>query len=132
MNYKLSTEKPPNIIALSQKFGVKWESGLIVAYGDTIHCAQQPISENKIAHELVHLRQQSKIGLEEWWDRYYKYPEFRLEQEIEAYRAERDILKTMNRSERRRITSKNAKDLSSAMYGNLISYETALNLLKNG
>ncbi len=87
-----------------------------------------PLPEHIKIHERVHLQQQEKYGLMEWKDKYLHSPVFRLGMEIEAYKEE------INRINTKRIKDKMtfdcAKKLSSALYGNIISFQVALEILK--
>lgn len=122
-------KKPPIYDKCVEIFGVNWESGVIFTYGDTIYC-KYDLSPNKLAHEMVHVRQQNGSP-EAWWDRYFNDESFRLAQELEAYKEENKILNKMkDRNAVFKIKSENAKCLSSGMYGNIISYSEAMRLLK--
>jgi len=132
MNYKLSKEKPPIYDKCVEKFGVNWEDGVIFTYGDTIHC-KYDLPEVKIVHEATHIKQQAQTTPDEWWDRYFKDELFRVVQEVEAYRAETEwaYRNIKDRNKRIRLIMQNARDLSSPMYGSVMTLEEALkNLLK--
>jgi len=47
-----------------------------------------PVNFALMTHEERHARQQLGMGAEAWWDKYLSDPNFRIEQEIEAYRAQ--------------------------------------------
>lgn len=81
-----------------------------------------------LVHELVHHRQQEKIGVKEWVYDFLYNPEARLQFELEAYREQLKSIKDLNQRNRRRIES--ARNLSSALYGNIISYQDAFDLMK--
>lgn len=125
-----SYEKPPIYEACVKAFGIDWDNGVIFTYGDTIHCKYR-VGKQKVSHERVHIKQQAKYGVEAWWARYLIDPDFRLSQEIEAYRAELDWINTNIKG----IVERGARlqgiiiDLSSSMYGNIVTREEALNLL---
>lgn len=122
-------EKPPIYNKCVKHFGVDWDNGVIFTYGDTIYCKYE-LPPNKIEHEATHIKQQGK-NPKKWWKRYFKDTEFRLEQEKEAYLAENKVVNLITDRELRfRIKEQNARDLSSSMYGNIISYTDALRLLK--
>lgn len=99
----------------------------IFAGGTDIY-TNYPLTPDLLIHELVHLRQQEKHGLVEWVHDFLEYPKFRLEQELEAYREQLQSIKDRNHREATRRIS--AQQLSSAMYGNIISREEAYKLLK--
>jgi len=99
----------------------------IFAYNGSIYC-NYPLPPDLIVHEIEHLKQQEKYGLENWVEKYLTDKQFRLEMELKAYIAQLKSIK--NREIRNRIRIESAKTLSGKLYGNLISYEEALKLLK--
>lgn len=85
---KISADKPPVYDRLKEVFGVEWDEGLVVTYGDTIHVKGGiGLTKDLLAHEATHVGQQTLYpgGVEAWWDRYLADKEFRLSQEQEAY-----------------------------------------------
>lgn len=135
MTIKHSTQKPPNWLTIVANFpAVDWDKGIIVTFGDTYYCKEE-ISPDLIAHESTHMRQQLAFGIGEWWDRYFIDQKFRLEQEVEAYQNQVRWLKEhtegMDRNERRMRIKFCAQALASGIYGNIISYEKALALIKS-
>jgi len=130
MSFIRSKEKPPVFQACVDKFGISWNGGVIFTYGDTIHCKFR-VGPQKIAHEKVHIKQQFAYGVEAWWDRYLADEQFRLEQELEAYKAEISWVYTKCRyiGLRARIFDAIVADLSSFMYGKIVTPEEARKLL---
>lgn len=131
MEFKLSNQIPPIYFKLKKAFGVQFKD-IIIAYDDTIYCADD-LPNHSIAHELIHLEQQERMGVEKWWDEYLASPKFRLSQEIPAYQAEvRYMFNNKEETYEYRIKWRNhmARMLSGPMYGNIISYEDAIGLLK--
>ncbi len=135
MKYKISHEKPESFFkTLREKFGesADWDKGTVIAVGDTIY-AKDDMPQSLIVHEVTHLEQQKKIGVEKWWNQYLNDGKFRLDQELEAYRAQAQHIKNDPKTSRqvyRSTVSWLAKGLSGSMYGNIISYEEALRLIK--
>lgn len=133
MEYKLSKEVPAIYPRLKEKFGVKFKD-IVIAYGDTIYCIDGNLPRHTIEHELVHLKQQAQIGVEKWWDKYINDNEFRLSQEIEAYKTQARYLRShpfsMSLDHYNQWIYKLASDLSGPMYGNIISFNDALTLCK--
>lgn len=126
---KFSTKEPPIYPELVKRFGVSMKDGIVIAYGDTIY-SQDPIPKHLEIHECVHLEQQAKYGVEWWWNKYLEDKHFRLEQEVEAYQAQAQYMKAnFGRQEYRSNVRKLAKDLSSGIYGRIISYEDALRVI---
>lgn len=81
---------PPNYDELVAVFGegANWDRGATFTYAEGIYC-KDPLPEHLVAHELIHVEQQEKEGgTKAWWKRYIEDPDFRLHEEIEAYRAE--------------------------------------------
>lgn len=87
-----------------------------------------PLSEDLMAHENTHLAQQkSFLGALKWWRRYIDDPKFRTEQEIEACKAQLRAAKSMvkDRNKISGFIDILAKNLSSEVYGNCVSFEEA-------
>lgn len=130
MNLNISNQKPEIYERLVKEFGINWDDGVIITYGDTVYCKFK-LPAQKVVHESVHIRQQSQYGVKKWWDRYIEDKEFRLQEEVEAYSQEAEYL-------RNTIKDKNylykavrhlAMQLSSSMYGSIISPSEALKLI---
>lgn len=126
---------PPVYEEIRKKWGVKWEDGVVVmVYGNTIHQSfMEKMDEDLLVHELVHVKQHMAYpgGPEAWWRKYLDEPEFRISQELEAYRAQYKWLQdNTNRQYRKKVLKHCAKDLSSNLYGNVMSYDEAENLIK--
>ncbi len=118
---KIVNVYPPNIEQIRAAFPL--QGGELFAYGDTIyHPCDYPLSMWIIAHEEVHQRQQG-TDVEGWWDKYINDPAFRLDQELEAHRAEyRAFCHTqLDRNYRVRYLAEIARRLASPMYGSLIT-----------
>lgn len=130
IDIKFSKEIPEIYKELHSKFGVNWDEGIIICYGNTIHCNQK-VSPDKIVHETIHVKQQKKIGKDEWWRMYIDIPSFRLEQEVEAYRAEYQFVKRniKDREALFKFLTRMAKHLSSENYGDIITTDEAIKLI---
>jgi hypothetical protein len=128
---KIIKDYPPNYDVICRAFPiVKSRPNVIFTYGDTLYSpAGNPIPDHLMAHEETHTRQQSENGPDMWWRYYLASPAFRLEQEVEAYRAQYKVLASYGRPERRRIFAQITKDLASAIYGNMVSKEQARKLI---
>lgn len=117
---------PPNIEELKVAFPDAM-GNVIFAYGDIIY---DPwflgIAPWNHVHEKVHEAQQGEMGVKEWWRKYIADPAFRVSQEIPAYRAEYQFLKTQTGMDSFRWAQKFATALSGPNYGNAISYGDAL------
>jgi hypothetical protein len=103
MHVKFSHKKPPIYDACVKAFGVDWDKGIIITYGDTVH-SKDDLPANLVAHESVHVTQQTSIGAEIWWRNFLADPKFRLSQEVPAYRAQwRFAKENMSRDEQRSL-----------------------------
>lgn len=128
---KIVNSFPPNIEAIRQRFDIQGRN-IVFAYGDILYVpsGNTNIPEHLMVHEETHEKQQSVMGVEEWWNKYLVDDQFRLSQEVEAYQNQWQYLKyNVNRHERRRIFSMIVKDLSGPIYGNLVSREEAERLI---
>jgi len=72
------------------------------------------------AHELVHMEQQERDGMDVWFFNYLNDPAKRLEYELEAYRKEKEIMRP---SDWRKRLEQIIPHLSGKMYGNLATPE---------
>lgn len=103
---------------------------IVIAYYPDLYCARD-LDPDFNSHERVHLWQQEQIGVDKWWAKYLSDPQFLLEQETEAYKVQGEVI-------RKHIKDRNvavgrmiriARDFSSAIYGNVISFEDAKKVL---
>jgi uncharacterized protein YqgQ len=102
---------------------------IVFTYGDTIYTDSE-MSVGLIAHELTHVFQQTIMGKEIWWHKYLTNDKFRMEQELSAYRQQYAIMAMKNKGDADMALQSMARDLSSKIYGNFISYEKALTTLQ--
>lgn len=125
---------PPLFDEIDAAFHVKGKP-VVFAWGDIIFNPMGGEVTNELAcHELVHCRQQAGDPTS-WWRRYIAEPKFRLEQEIPAYQVQYGEYCLHNpagkiRNNRRLYLDKVARDLSSPLYGRLVTYERARALIK--
>lgn len=128
---KISDQIPPIYEECAKRFGVKWGQGIIMTYGDTVYC-KFPISKDLEVHEATHIEQQAKIGKEIWWKKYFDEPEFRLSQEKEAYLNQAKWIKKniKDRELKFKLLNKIATDFSSSIYGNIITKQEVLDLIR--
>lgn len=132
---KVVTGRPPIYDDIVRVVG-RPPAGALFTWGDTIFHDPPPpgfrhsLSPDILAHERTHSSQQASMGAGPWWTRYLESPEFRLEQEVEAYQVQYGLAcRMLGRAERRELLRRLAKDLSSAMYGRLCSLELARALI---
>lgn len=124
---KIVNERPPIYDGATAVFGTIPDS-VVFAYGDTIYNPSgQSLSEDIIAHEEIHELQQGENPAA-WWEAYLSDAEFRLDQELAAYRHQyRFMLKNEPDREKRNLALLHfAKSLSGPIYGNLMSRDEAM------
>ncbi len=124
---------PPNYERIISTFPyVKHDSSVIFTYGDTLYVPNGgEISQDLLTHEKTHTVQQG-ASPETWWDRYLVDTEFRLSQEVEAYRNQyKSFCKRIaDRNKRFTYLHGLARDLSSEIYGGIITYQDATKRIK--
>lgn len=129
---KILHTHPPNIKTIMKKFpDVATMPGVVYTHGDTIYNPSgNDLPDHLIHHEQVHIRQQALTNPRQWWGQYISDENFRLEQELEAYREQYDFIKIhYNREQRRALLDKLATDLSGSMYGKILDKKMAKELI---
>lgn len=123
---------PPNIKEINNVLPTKGKSRVIYTYGDTVYIPNgEPLSDDLEVHESVHVVQQAEMGADVWWKRFLDEPEFRLSQELEAYRAQWLFIKVNKNRKIKRAMFKHIVDsLSSPTYGNMVTRIEAEELLE--
>jgi hypothetical protein len=126
---QVQTGFPPNITEILKRFKVTDHT--VYAYGDILYNPTGlEIPQDLMVHEEVHQKQQNILGVEQWWAMYLENKQFRLNQEVEAYRAQYEFLKTVfNRHSLRGALQQLAQNLSSPLYGSIITKKEAQNLI---
>ena len=118
----------PYIEEYRQQFPIT--DGTIFVFDKTIYTNNE-IPYDILHHELEHLRHQQEVTPKLWIDRYLKDKDFRLEAELRAYRLQLEKVKEQgDKEELFNITDECANNLSSKLYGGIISKRSALKLLK--
>lgn len=127
---KISFTTPPNYAEILQHFSPP-KNGVFV-YGDTCYCPDGRHLQVDVAeHELVHVRQQGDDPAG-WWEKFFTDPEFRLNQELEAYRRQYQFAKSHLTDRNKLIVYARAlaSDLASPMYKCNLTVMEALNLIR--
>ena len=130
MNVTVLNSKPAIFDRCEKEFGISWEN-TIFAVDPFIHSKFAP-TDDIIEHELVHIKQQrgvGKGGVDHWWNLYFSDSNFRLQNELEAYKHQYNFLKRtipLHREELFRKVHFWASNLSGKTYGNLISLQDAI------
>lgn len=99
----------------------------IFAYNGKIYTNEKLLPPDILMHELIHLKRQNKIGADKWVKRYLEDDQFRLNEEVIAYKAQLDFYK--DRNEKNLCRLKCVRALSEN-YGNIIEPLEAFKLLK--
>lgn len=115
----------PHLEAFKARFAVTNDT--IFAWDKVIYTNNQ-LPNHLIVHERTHHEQQTRYGLEEWLRQYLHDDKFRLRMELEAYIHQ--LVVVSDRNHKLRLRQECARNLSSELYGNIISYEDAFNKLK--
>lgn len=93
-------------------------------------CDQKNVRQDLIVHEEIHLKQQGD-NYDDWLKRYQTDKEFRIAQEVEAYRGQlKYIEKIRGHADMLSATVFFAKFLSSDVYGNVITADEAIKKLQ--
>jgi hypothetical protein len=115
----------PKLKEFSKKFAITDKT--IFAYDNVIYCNGK-LPDDLIIHEETHHKQQERDGLDYWTENYLNDPKYRLSQEIEAYQNQLRSIKDKNKQLQIRLES--ARNISSQLYGGIIDYKQALEILK--
>lgn len=127
---KIVKDYPPNIDRIRKTFPLSGSE--IFTYGDTVYVPSGvPLTPELEAHEQVHINQQGNQP-DVWWEKYFFDPQFRLDQEIEAHRAEYKKFCSLNKdkNQQARFLNSIAMRLASPMYGNIITHSQAIKMIK--
>lgn len=125
---KVIKDFPPNFDDICLAIpDVRDKEGVVFTYGDTIYNPYGgDVQDHLDIHESIHYKQQSEIGIEEWWRRYLTDEKFRLDQEVEAYQEQyRFVFKKYGRIVATNFLRDIANDLSSEIYGNILDRKSA-------
>lgn len=130
---KISRSFPPNFADIVKVLpAVRKKPTIVFTYGDTIYAPGRNVvvDDHLVAHEEVHQRQQSEMGVEKWWKKYLEDSSFRLEQELEAYRTQFIYLENHhNRATRKKLLPHMAGALCGEMYGKVVDKQKAKDLI---
>ena len=122
---KIIMDYPPNIEKIKAAFNIEGLK-VVFTYGDTIYNPHtDAVSDHLMVHESTHARQQGDDP-DAWWDKYIADPEFRKEQELEAYANQYLFMKkACTNRVLKDFLYQIANDLSGQIYGNLMSLTEA-------
>lgn len=122
----------PNLQALKDMFHIS-EVDAIIAYGDAIYAPNKTLTADLLVHEMVHCERQgfNPESAKRWYEKYMGDPQFRLAEEVAAYRQQyfycTRVYKDRNRQAK--ILHALAMELSSARYGSIVSHSVAKKLI---
>lgn len=127
-------EYPPMIKEINKVFHVIGKP-ILYTCGNTIYNPMRiDITPGLFAHENTHAVQQANwnLGIEHWWESYIVSTLFRLHQEIPAHAAEYKFVtdSNPNRKVRRANMKVIAKRLAGPLYGNKLSVNQAIKLIR--
>jgi hypothetical protein len=126
---------PPNYGDIASAFNIESNEGVIFTYGDELYIPggkKIVLDKPLLKHEEVHARQQNAMGIEDWWGRFLHEPDFRLSQELEAYREQYKHMAGLAPEKRAGYLNHIATDLSGDIYGNMITYDQAVAIITEG
>lgn len=131
---KITIGKPPIWDNACVAFQIN-PSSVLFTYGDTIYNpGDAQITDDLMIHEQVHAKQQKHNDEDAalWWGKYLRDPEFRISQEVEAYAEQYKFLcrKIQNKQQRFELVKRMAEIMSGPLYGNCISFGSALFKIK--
>lgn len=123
---------PPNYSEILKAFPAIKGRPIVFTWGDTIYKpVMAPIEAHLLVHEETHAWQQGKDP-KSWWDRYLVDPEFRFEQELEAYQHQyQALLIKYPREIRRKVLNRIAADLAGPIYGDICDKARAKELISH-
>lgn len=128
----IKIEKPPVWDSICATFQIN-PIGVFFTYGDTIYNPSGlPIPGEIVEHERVHMKQQKEMGPDIWWGKFLRDPKFRAEQEAEGYARQYSVMaqRLSGQNQKFNYLKHLAELLSGPMYGNCISYMSAILLIR--
>lgn len=120
---------PPNIEEIRKRFDLT-DRKPVFTYGNKLYNPYGfQIPKDLMVHEETHEKQQTNV--KDWWSKYLTDNEFRLSQELEAYRNQyKYACDNYPRQVRRQLLNHIISSLSSKMYGSMVTKKQAEGLLK--
>lgn len=127
---KIVYTQPPNYEEILRHFTPPRNA--VFVYGDTCYCPDgRALGVDVAEHELVHVEQQGKDPAG-WWQKFFDDPQFRLEQELQAYRRQYQFA-SIHLTDRNKLivyARGLASDLASPMYHANLTVSEALRLIR--
>lgn len=128
---KIIESFPPNYNLIVAALGPQPKA--LFAYNKIIYNpSKRTVTPDLEAHELIHLEQQGEAQ-DVWYTKYLTNPQFRLEQETEAYGRQYQFAKehVADKKLLRWALENMAMALSGKEYGSLISFGAAISKIRN-
>lgn len=122
---EIRRELPPNYEEICKTLSPNEHT--IFTYEDIIYAPNltdaSQIEDHLALHEEIHSHQQREEGADKWWTKYLANPEFRLEQELQAYGAQYGFVckKDIPAAVKKNFLGRIATDLASPVYGGLLT-----------
>lgn len=135
---KILNEYPPQFEKIEKVFNLSKRTA-VFTYGDTIYNPWGGnLSKDLIAHESIHEKQQGDDP-DGWWEKYMSDVQFRLSQEVEAYQKQfrsycggiSNVGKMRKMMLEEKFLQRIAGDLSSPLYGSIVTLTEAKKLIRN-
>jgi hypothetical protein len=125
---------PPNLAAIKSALPIDERYAIFTYRNRLYNPSGRYIPDHLMVHEETHARQQLAFegGTDQWWKRYLTNASFRLDQELEAFRAQYEFARReiVDRDQLARLSNIMATELSSPMYGKLISLRQAIRRIR--
>lgn len=131
---EIRKEYPPLFDEMLKVFPNAAKEGVLFCWGRVIYNPSGvDVPDYLVAHENVHRKQQGD-NPSAWWLKYMADPAFRIRQELPAHQEEykQYCIDFPQRNLRRLALTSIAKRLSGSLYGNMIAFEKAKVLIKEG
>lgn len=123
---------PPNYAEICKVFKIADKKNIVFTYGDTLYRPDRSgaIPNHLRVHERTHEKQQGGDPAG-WWNRYLVDKDFRLSQEVEAYRRQYQFFISTNHNIKEQVAflERISDDLASDIYGNLVTNSEAKRLI---
>ena len=116
----------PLINLVSKTFEI--DDHTIFTYGNTVYF-NRDLSYDLVAHEIIHVFQQTEMGAKKWWKKYLEDKDFRMKEELEAYKRQYLVMKRNDDVKAAFLLDSISSDLSGKLYGEIVSFEEAKKLI---
>lgn len=129
---RIVIDYPPMFNQIRIAFPDAVKPGVVFAWGDTLYNPSNgKVPRELMAHEEIHAERQGKTESDiiDWWNRYLVDPGFRLDEELPAHQAEYRAYCKRHGSGREKFLGHVAARLASPLYGGLVNFREAKNLV---